>query len=75
MFLIVKTLFKATFLALHAFCKQVNPVLSQLKIQPVLSQYSLSVRLIFSDVCSGYRKGTLVQNKLRSLKLYLNFFP
>ena len=75
MFLIVKALFKATFLALHAFCKQVNRALSQLKIQPVLSQYSLSARLIFSDVCSGYRKGRLVQNKLRSLKLYLIFFP
>ena len=32
MFLIVKASFIATFLALHVFCKQVNRVLSKLKI-------------------------------------------
>ena len=53
MFSILETLFVGTFLALQGFCKEVNRVLSQLKIQLTFSQHFLSLPVIFSDVLRG----------------------
>ena len=62
MFSKIENLFVDTFLALHAFFKQVNRVLSQLKIYPTFSQCSFSLPLMISDVFSAWRKGTFIQN-------------